>query len=447
MITQENPSSKDDQDNVYDGCEFLKALKNSASYIKTQFINSTTQINTSILTAKVFKLSWFVYVLLLFVPFILFRYCFRKTKSYPEKIIEYADQYSNEFISVKQLVLIILALCLVVLLISYYSRRFNVKVAQNQRMQRSKTKSKNTELSGPKNNGAMIASYSISKSHILAECILFNMWWKGKCRFSIDKKLKELLKTESDIIVEIKSFARQLECLIIKSLATSKNLDVSKAQRKQIMRSWFQNLSPHLQKKLEKNIGLTKEIGKLTSILKKESRGILKDSFQNSAVVENLYKQACVTKEIEENFRRFEQLQNEGRNNLNEPSNQILSANMLPLHSSTLKPTPECKIEYHENTKLEKHGPDPVTNIADIHGLHRYDDKTDNKLQPTECAKQTETVTREKQDTLANNRTMFPAQSPNELNKMSKQNELINTETTQDIVTGIRKSIAHLINT
>jgi len=73
--------------------------------------------------------------------------------------------------------------------------------------------------------------------------------------------------------------------------ATSTNLDVSKTKRKQIMRSWFQNLSPHLQKKLEKNIRLNKEIGKLTSVLKKESRGIFRESFPNGVVVENLYKQ------------------------------------------------------------------------------------------------------------------------------------------------------------
>jgi len=55
------------------------------------------------------------------------------------------------------------------------------------------------------------------------------------------------------------------------------------------MRPWFRNLSPRLQKKLEKEIGLTKDIGKLTSKLKKESRGILRESCQNSVAVENLY--------------------------------------------------------------------------------------------------------------------------------------------------------------
>jgi len=73
--------------------------------------------------------------------------------------------------------------------------------------------------------------------------------------------------------------------------ATSKNLDVSKTKRKQMMISWVQNLSPHLQKKLEKNIRLNKEIGKLTMAFKKESRGIFRESFPNSVVVENLYKQ------------------------------------------------------------------------------------------------------------------------------------------------------------
>ena len=57
-------------------------------------------------------------------------------------------------------------------------------------------------------------------------------------------------------------------------------------------------------------MSILRETQKYTSILK-ESRGILRDSFQNSVVVENLYKQACVTKEIEENLMRFEQLQNE----------------------------------------------------------------------------------------------------------------------------------------
>ena len=59
----------------------------------------------------------------------------------------------------------------------------------------------------------------------------------------------------------------------------------------------------------------------------------------------------------------------------------------------------------------------------------------DSERQPIECAKQVERVISEKQDTLANNRTMFPIQSPIELNKMSKENECINTETAQDILT------------
>jgi len=48
---------------------------------------------------------------------------------------------------------------------------------------------------------------------------------------------------------------------------------------------------------------------------------------------------------------------------------------MLPLHSSTLKPTQECKVEYHGNAKVVKHDPDPITHMVDAHSLHKYGDK------------------------------------------------------------------------